>query len=345
MSRATGRPERSNSYFAVVVSKADAQSVLSTAIDSGVLDKTRKVLCRDGMVEIPVVGQVPGHGPVLQESPVFYRRTLDLAEVLAGQVPVEKLQLLPSGWYIVGQTVVVKIHPALQAYKKLIGSALLKAYPRCCCVLADAGIEGQLREPQREVIAGSAGVTIHRENGVVFKLDPMRIMFSPGNLPERTRMSRLGLGERVVDMFAGIGYFSIPMAVHSRPIQVLAIELNPVAFGYLVENVRLNRVGSIVRPVLGDCAIQTPHGWADRVIMGMVGITDRYLPFGIRALVPGGVLHYHQTLPSWLYPDHLIAEVICAAEAQGRRAEILQCSRVKKYAPGVLHAVLDVRID
>lgn len=345
MIRACGRREISDSCLAVVVLKADAQSVLSAAIDSGLLDKTRKVLSRDGLVEIPLMGPLSGHEAVLQESPVFYRRNPDLAETLAGKLPIEKLHLLPSGWYIVGQTIVVKIHPDLKDYKNLVGRALLEAYPRCRSVLADAGIDGQLREPQREVIAGSAGETIHRENGVVFKLDPMRIMFSPGNLPERIRMSRQGRGERVVDMFAGIGYFSIPMAVHSGPREVLAIELNPVAFGYLVENVRLNRVGAIVRPVQGDCAVETPPGEADRVIMGMVGITDRYLPFGIRALVPGGVLHYHQTVPSWLYPDRLIAEVIRAAEAEGRRAEILRCMRVKKYAPGVLHAVLDARIN
>ena len=187
--------------------------------------------------------------------------------------------------------------------------------------------------------------TVHRENSVSFHLDASRVMFSPGNLRERMRMSRLGGGERVVDMFAGIGYFSIPMAVHSRPERILAIELNPNAYHYLCQNIRRNRVHDIVEPVLGDCAKVTPVGVADRVVMGMVQVTDRYLEKGILALRPGGILHYHQTVPSWLYPEAAARDVERAAAALGRSAELLNCIRVKKFSPGVVHAVIDARID
>jgi len=79
--------------------------------------------------------------------------------------------------------------------------------------------------------------------------------------------------------------------------------------------------------------------------MGMVEVTDRYLEKGISALRPGGVLHYHQTVPSWLYPQAAVREVEDGAAALGRRAEILSCIRVKKFSPGVVHAVIDARID
>jgi len=68
-------------------------------------------------------------------------------------------------------------------------------------------IEGPLRVPRREIIAGTCARTVHRENGVLFKLDAKKVMFSAGNLKERMRMSHFGKGEFVVDMFAGIGYF------------------------------------------------------------------------------------------------------------------------------------------
>jgi len=226
----------------------------------------------------------------------------------------------------------------------MIGTALLRLYPRCRCVLADTGVRGQFREPCREVIAGRPAETIHRENGVLFKLDPMRIMFSQGNVKERMRMASLGKDEIVVDMFAGIGYFSLPMAVHSRPYRITAIEINPVAHRYLVENIRLNHVEDIVEPVLGDCAVLTPEGDADRVIMGMVGITDRYLRKGIEALRPGGILHYHQNVPAWQYPDALIRPPVHAAALLGRSAEPLGCHKIKKYAPGIIHGVADIRI-
>ena len=158
-------------------------------------------------------------------------------------------------------------------------------------------------------------------------------------------MSLLGKGEYVVDMFAGIGYFTIPMAVHSRPRKVLAIELNPNAYHYLCQNIRENHVEDIVMPVRGDCAKETPAGLADRVIMGMVQVTNRYLETGISALKPGGTLHYHQTIHSRQFPEAAVQEVKDAAAALGRRVEILKCLRVKKYSPGVVHAVIDARID
>jgi len=78
-------------------------------------------------------------------------------------------------------------------------------------------ISGLKREPDVEVIIGEGTETVHRENKCGFKLDVSKIMWSKGNTTERKRMSLLPEdGEIIVDMFAGIGYFSIPMAVHSN---------------------------------------------------------------------------------------------------------------------------------
>ncbi len=334
--------------FAVQVEKRDAKAVIDDISARGLLDKTRKILIKGNNIEIPVKGYIKdsaiGYEIIIQDYPEFYRSMPDLVDILKGEIPSEKLSLLPRSWYILGDIIIVKIQPGLNGFEHKIGAALLNIYPRCKSVLRDFGIEGQFREPVREIIAGDASETVHKENGVLFKLDAMKIMFSQGNLRERIRMSRLGKGETVVDMFAGIGYFALPMAVHSQPSKVMAIELNPVAYRYLVENTGLNHVEDIVQPVLGDCVEKTPKGEADRVVMGMVQVTDRYLKTGIRALRPGGVLHYHQTIPSWKFPDAAIGDVSKVAKELGLNAEILGCTRVKKYSPGVVHAVVDARI-
>ncbi len=170
-------------------------------------------------------------------------------------------------------------------------------------------------------------------------------MFSQGNFYERRRMSTVGAGEHVVDMFAGIGYFTMPMAVHAKPKRIDAIELNPVSFEYLQENIRLNHVEDIVNPILGDCREKAPVGEADRVIMGYVGTTQEYLPWGVKALKPGGILHYHETTPEKLVFERPIRYVKEAAEAQGRSAEIVNTVKVKKYSPGVWHVVVDAKIN
>jgi len=341
LNRATAR----NASLAVRTERKKADATLKRAISLGLLDRSRKVLEKGSYVEIPIIEPSPGWEVVPQEEPEYYSRRPDLAEALKGELPLEAIQLLPRGWYILGDVIVVKIHPALASFQSRIGQALLAFYPRCQTVLRDFGIEGQLREPVRETIAGTKTETVHRENGVLFRLDARKVMFSAGNLRERMRMSLVGKGELVVDMFAGIGYFTLPMAVHSRPRKIMAIELNPNAYSYLCQNILQNHVEEIVEPIFGDCMKETPQGVADRVVMGMVQITDRYLQKGIQALRPGGVLHYHQTIPSWEYPAAAVKDVTDAAAALGRKAEILQCLKVKKYSPGVVHAVVDASID
>ncbi|MCQ8903814.1 MAG: class I SAM-dependent methyltransferase family protein [Methanothrix sp.] len=340
MTRATCERDR----LAVVVGSSEAAGVIGMLREKGLLDKRRKIVRRGEMVEIPVLKEITGMQIVEQQSPEHYIKMPELADLLDGSIPEPLKKLLPRGWFILGDTIILRINPALSEHRRVIGAALLRLYPRCRCVLEDKGVRGQFREPCREVIAGTPGETIHRENGVIFKLDPMRIMFSQGNVKERMRMASLGKDEIVVDMFAGIGYFSLPMAVHSRPSRITAIEINPIAHKYLVENIRLNRVEDIVEPVLGDCAVLTPEGEADRVIMGMVGITERYLRRGIEALRPGGILHYHQNVPAWQYPDALIRPPVHAAALLGRSAEPLGCHKIKKYAPGIIHGVTDIRI-
>ena len=236
MSRATQK----SPSLAAIAKREDAAAALKRIICLGLLDKSRKVIKREDRVEIPVLGQLGEFDMVVQDRPSFYRKLPDLSAALEDQIPERLQSLLPRGWFILGEVIIVKIHPRVGDYQSHIGGALLRFYPRCSTGLADEGISGQLRQPVRRTIVGSRSMTRHKENGVVFHLDASVVMFSHGNLRERMRMSRLGQGETVVDMFAGIGYFSIPMAVHSRPRKILAIELNPQSYQFLCQNIEAN---------------------------------------------------------------------------------------------------------
>jgi tRNA wybutosine-synthesizing protein 2 len=333
-----------NENLAVKIDKNLAQIALNEIAAIGQLDKKRKIKRKNGLVEIPVRSILSGYDIVRQERPDFYRQNLALEARLKDFLNPHELLLIPRSWYFLGDLIIVKIDPRLDDYKHLIGHALLSLSPRCKAVLRDFGIAGQFREPVRELLAGKGTTTVHKENGIRLKLDASKIMFSQGNLKERQRMSRFGKGELVMDMFAGIGYFSIPMAVHSRPENIIAIELNPLAYGFLKENIGLNRVDDVVEPMLGDCTKIALDIEADRVIMGMVQVTDRYLLRGIEALRPGGVIHYHQTIPNWLYPQAAIKQVLDAAKSRGYQTEILDITKIKKYAPGIVHIVVDARI-
>ena len=204
-------------------------------------------------------------------------------------------------------------------------------------------IQGTKREPVYKILWGDETETIHKENGCLFKLDLSKVMWSKGNNNERLRIAKLVEDdETVIDMFAGIGYFSIPIGVHSNAKEVIAIEINPNSYNFLCENIKLNKLGNIT-PVLGDCMVETPKFKADRIVMGYVKTTHHYLKVAIDSLNEGGILHYHETVPEKLIDTRPIERI--TAQAGGREVTLLKINKIKKYAPGVEHVVIDARID
>jgi tRNA wybutosine-synthesizing protein 2 len=340
-------------YRVIRVPPEKGEEFRKKAITGRFLDtsrKIRKVRTEEGnLLEIPVIeaaGENVGNFPVIeQKNPEFLEKHGCLKEYLKTFLSETELAFVPAGWQVLGNIIIVDIPEILEDKETRIAEALLSMYPKCRTVVRDFGIEGQFRQPKRELLLGSETETIHREHGCFFKQDVTKVMYSKGNLEERKRMSRLGEGEVIVDMFAGIGYFSIPMAVHSRPKKITGIEINPESFAYLKENIRLNKVEDIFIPICGDCSKAAPEGTADRVLMGYVGTTHHYLEPAIKALKKGGgILHYHETVPESLTRTRPQERVRKAACSLGKKVEILETRRIKKYSPGVLHVVVDVRI-
>jgi tRNA wybutosine-synthesizing protein 2 len=203
-------------------------------------------------------------------------------------------------------------------------------------------IQGTKREPVYKILYGGETETVNKENGCLFKLDLSKVMWSKGNNNERLRIAKLVEdGERVIDMFAGIGYFSIPIGVHANACEVISIEINPNSYHFLCENIKLNKLDNIT-PILGDCKDITPNYNADRIIMGYVKTTHHYLKVAIDSLNEGGILHYHETVPEKLMNTRPIERIM--SEADGREVELLKINKIKKYAPGVEHVVVDARI-
>jgi len=330
---------------AVRVPKEKAEEVRKFAERSGAKDKKRLVICRGDYVEIPIYDGFENlftdYEIVEQRSPVF-ARSKNLFEVLKGKIPESLHEYIPRRYKIVGDLILVKIADELRDYRQLIGETLLQIHPHCRAVWQDYGKKGMLRRPKVELIAGEGSETIHRENGCLFKLDVTKVMFSLGNHAERMRMARIVKdGETVVDMFAGIGYFSIPICVHSKPKKVYSIEINPDSYEFLLENIELNCVSRIV-PILGDSMYVTPEGVAERVIMGHINCHE-FIPAAIKALKSDGVIHYHESVPLAVI-NRPVERVKEAVEGEGKKVKILNFRKVKNYSPGVVHVVVDAYV-
>lgn len=199
-----------------------------------------------------------------------------------------------------------------------------------------ASLQDVTRTPRTEVLYGTAGEVHHRESGYTFILDPQKVMFSMGNRNEKARIAGLiqdGPGhERVADMFAGIGYFTIPMA--GAGASVHAMEINPTAFAYLERNITANRLRGNASAALGDCR-ELLSGTYHRIVMGHFDAVSM-LPEALAHAETGTVIHVHSVGPAE-------EQILNAVEGAGFSATI-RVHKVKKYRPHAWHLVQDVTL-
>ena len=263
-------------------------------------------------------------------------------------MPDAKLELIPKKWEKIGDILIIKLDNRILAYKTEIGKTYA-AFLNCKSVLIDSGgIKGVYREPELTFIYGNKDTrTIHHENGIDYKLDPQYVMFSSGNIDERIRMGTIECaGEVIIDLFAGIGYFILPLAVYGKPSKIYACEINPISFTFLKENIILNNVDSIVTALFGDCRKTAPRNVADRVIMGYFHDTEKFLNTALDCLKRKcGIIQYHDTFPDKKIPNVPLKIIGKAAERFDRKVTLLKYYKIKSYAPGISHYVFDVRID
>jgi tRNA wybutosine-synthesizing protein 2 len=235
------------------------------------------------------------------------------------------------GYYMVGD--IALVHGRRPAPDEIIRIA---NYCKPRGIVWRESLQDITRTPRVEIVWGECGEVRHRESGFTYILDPSKVMFSQGNRMEKTRIAQLirgGTGhERVADMFAGVGYFTIPMA--GAGARVHAMEINPVACGYLRKNAGVNHLDEQIAISPGDCR-ENLSGVYDRIVMGHFN-APHMLPFALRHVRPGTFIHLHSIGPQ----EELVRDLV---EGAGFSCGII-VHKVKKYRPHAWHVVHDVTI-
>ena len=279
------------------------------------------------------------------------RKPLTVLDSLQEKLPSHVLAIIPRSIDIVGGIAILEITPELNPYKAKIGEAILAVNKNVRTVLSKASpISTQYRVREFEVLAGDdCTETMHNEYGCRYILDLRKVYFSPRLGYEHDRISRLVTeGETVIDMFAGIGPFSIPIAKRRSSVMVYAIDVNPEAIRYLKENIKLNKVEGKVTPFLGDCKNIVDHklrGIADRVIMNLPGESLEYADTACQAIKPtGGIMHLYtfsdEKEPFNKLRDALKRSVLSA----GRSVKDVETRIVKEVAPYKLQVAVDAKV-
>lgn len=239
---------------------------------------------------------------------------------------------------------------------KIEASKFLEKIPRIKTICVRIGtIKGKLRKPQLKVLASciknksKRTETIHKENGILYKIDVAKLMFAKGNINERHRIAKEAKkNEIVIDMFSGIGYFSLPLAKKVK--SVYAIELNPVAYRYLLENIKLNKIKNI-KAFYGDCTkvilrLAKLKFKADRIVMGLLPSPFKYLEAAFKVAKKGAIIHYSCLISKKEKVEdinRLINRINLTASQNSFKIKLLKAVSVKGYSPSKEHYVLDLR--
>ena len=316
------------SEFALRVPLSRTEDVMREARERGVYDESRSIRRVGDHTEVPVTQPFGGYETVEQDEPVRRRASLD--DFVDESPP----------YSIVGDVALVRFDDCDEEREQAVAEALEKHHG-VRVVLEDLGVKGGKRIPETRHVAGERDTeTVHRENGFEFALDSSRVMFSVGNAEERVRMCETAEeDETVFDMFAGIGYFAVPVAVGGA--SIVAAEIRETAYEYLIENARRNGVTDRLDAQHADCRDVSVD--ADRVIIGHFEATrDDFLGHALDCVGDEGVLHVHDAVHEES-KEETVRAVKEKAREGGYAAET-DVRRVKGYAEGVAHIVVDAQI-
>ena len=288
---------------------------------------------------------------------------MNLKDVLRGLLDENELTKLIKSYDVIGDIIIIKNHPELESKREIIAEALHKIYPRVRSIAAVPlyAHTDELYRTRRdlEVICGDKNMeTTHKESGCIFKVNLKHVFFSPRLSYERMRVAKKVLpGETIINIFSGVGCFSIVIAKMQPQTKIYSIDVNPYAVEYMKANVRLNKVEGAVIPILGDASeeLEKLKGVADRVLMPLPEQAYSFLTLAVRALKldkegARGVIHYYDVSTGrkeddlFNVPLERARDILSSAFGDSLRIEVEEKRIVRSVAPRKYHVVLDLRV-
>ena len=272
-----------------------------------------------------------------------------LKKVLENVLSEKESEELFSAFDQVGTIIIVRIPESLLPKKKIIGETLLKQVKTARSVFyQSSSVEGDFRTRNLEIIAGEDNtVTEYKEFGCRFIVDVEKAFFSPRLSTERDRIANLVQdGEIVINMFGGVGMFSI-IAAKRKKCTVYNIDINPIAASLCEKNIGLNKLAGNIFSIQGDAAQiieERLKDKGDRVLMLLPERSDEFLSSAISATKSNGMIHYY----SHIHADEKSQAAKLSEkhyqEVSPVKSKILYSKIVRAVGPRYYQTVVDVRI-
>ncbi|MEM0361585.1 MAG: class I SAM-dependent methyltransferase family protein [Sulfolobales archaeon] len=255
---------------------------------------------------------------------------------------------------IVGDIALIRKPPQIPSdMLKPLAEEIMRRLPYVKSVWASASpVSGTYRVRDYVHLAGEyRTTTVYREHGCSFYVDIAKVYISPALNYEHLRIARdVREGEFIINMFAGVGLFSIIIAKYAKPSKVISIDINPYAYELMVRNVEVNKVGGIVEPVLGDAAsvISNYTSTADRVLMPLPELAFNYFEHAVKSIKKSGIIHvyeFERGINKKSAVEGVINKYLRRCSELGVSSEVISSRVVRTVGPRKYQVVVDLKIS
>ena len=264
----------------------------------------------------------------------------------------DEMKYLSASFDIIGNIVIIKIPAELASRKMIIANTILEKIKNVRSVFCQSsGVSGEYRLRELEFLSGEDNVvTTYKEHGCKFRVDVAKTYFSPRLATERLRIANLiRPNEIVINMFGGVGTYSILIACKNKTVRVYSIDTNIIAHELCKINSEINKVGDRVFSIHGDAIgviTNELRGVANRVLMPLPERAKEFIDVAILALKNGcGFIHFFLHVRA---ASQKLALITAEVETRGCFSKFnysIKCIRVvREVGPKFYQVVSDVAI-
>ena len=272
-----------------------------------------------------------------------------LKEAITGILSETEIEDLYGAFDQIGNIIILRIPDSLVSKKEIIGKVVLEKVKTAKSVFYQSSpVIGDFITRKLELLAGENKTeTEYKEHGCRFIVDVEKAFFSPRLSTERDRIANLIQdGETVINMFGGVGMFSI-IAAKKKKCTVYNIDINPNASRLCEQNINLNKIVGKVESITGDATKTIEEkltGVGDRILMLLPERSDEFLDSAIKAAKKNGIIHYYchihsdkKNEVSRLAKEHFL-------EVMKIEVEVLGSKIVRPVGPRFYQAVVDAKL-
>lgn len=220
---------------------------------------------------------------------------MNLKELMKNDLSIEELNFLKRSFDQIGTIAQLEMPKELESKEKLIAEKIVETYKNIKTVVKKEDITlGEYRIRPVKILAGeNTTITMHKENGIFMNLDLNKVFFTPRLSGERLRvLALIKKNDFVADLFCGVGPYAVLIAKFSKAKKVLANDLNPDAYKYLIDNAKKNKIIDEI-----ECHNEDARNFhklnADKVIMNIPKFSESFLKCAFDNCKIGGIVFYY----------------------------------------------------